>query len=293
MRGFSVLSIFSLLLLFGINSRAAEGKEFRINGVKEFHRFNKEFIASSRGHKLDKLSVDDLYEMTINISRVNIFVDDLTDNNYLKDVFEAIGRYLEMLSNERGGSRVKKLSSYLEDLRNDIMMQNKSDLAGGTKTYRFDIEGISEDNISNYDMKREILKKGEKTAKKFVPLLTAIDKDIIERLNELKLKKISLPFISHLSDGSAKALLFFKGKGIVLNKIKFIETDVLKILAEWEGELNLKKLKVDNSNIDIISNFKSSKLEIAGLKGKYSSILKKKMGKRFKKKIRFKKKGKY
>ena len=289
MKKISVLSIAFLLFVASINCKAAEGKVYKINGVKEFHRFNKEFIASSQGYKLDKLSVDDLYEMTINISRVNIFVDDLTDNDYLKDVFEAIGRYLEMLSEERGSSRVERLTSYLEDLRNDIMMQNKSDLANGTKTYKFDIGGISEDNSSNYDMKREILKKGKKTAKKFVPLLTTIDKDIIRRLNELKLKKLSLPFVSHLSVGSAKALLSFKGKGLVLNKIKFIEIDVLKILAEWGGELSLKKLKVDASNIDIISNFKSSKLEIMGLKGKYSSVLKKKMGKRFKKKIKFKK----
>ena len=289
MRKISILGIaFLLLLTFGTNSKAADQKEFKINGVKEFHRFTKKFIANSEESKLNKLSVDDIYKMTINISRVSIFVDDLTDNDYLKDVFEAIGEYLEILSEKRGG-KAQKLSSYLENLRNDIMMQNKSDLANGSKTYKFDIEEISEDNSSNYDMKREILKNKEKKAAKFLPLLSTIDSETVKRLNKLKLKQLNLSYFSELPIGPAKALLHFKGKKIILNKIKFIEIDALKILAGWKGELNLKKIKVDDSNIDIISSFKSSKLEITGLKGKYSTILKEKMGKRFKKKMKFKK----
>jgi len=284
-----VTSVFTLLVLICTASLAGQKGTYRINGVKEFHNFNKKFINSATN--TGSLTVDKLFTMTINVSRVNIFVDDLTDNSYLKPNFEAIASYIEFLSEKRG-TRAKKLRGYLEDLRGDIMAQNKSDRAGGTKTFKYDIGSIVEDNSSNYDMKKEILKQGKKTAARFIPRLSSIDSDIVSKANELQLSKLTLDYFHDLNAGAATALLTFKGKKISISNITFVEKDVLEILAQWPGELSVKKLSVTDKNVKLISSFKASKLEITGLKGKYSSVLTKQMGKRFKKKIKFKKRKK-
>ncbi len=58
-------------------------------------------------------------------------------------------------------------------------------------------------------------------------------------------------------------------------------------MSNWKNQIEFEKLEVTDKNVGILSEFKSSELRVKGLPKKYNKVIKKKMGKRYKRKIKF------
>jgi len=282
--------------LFSQNKEQGEEiKPYKINGLKEFHFFIKDFIQSSEEDKIHKLTPQIILDKTIEISRVVIMVDNLSDEDYFQVVYNAIVILREFLyDNDDFKGKDKELATkviaYLGDLEQDLVNQNNENMSDtGTKAFLFDIANFKEDNSSNYDMKQEILKKGPKTAKKYIPMLSKVDLETINKLNSLGIDTLKLDFFKDLPADIAVSLVKFKGRKIFFPNLKNLDNEVLKILANFTKEIEFDKLEVTNKNIMILTTFKSSELRVKGLPAKFNKIIKKKLGKRYKRKIKFKK----
>ena len=290
---FILLLIVTLSLLS--QDKNTELKPYKINGVKEFHYFIKDFIKFSKEGKIEKLTPEQILNKTIDLSRVVIMVDQLSDDDYFQVVYNAIISYKEFLfdNNDFKGKDKKlaeKVITYLDDLEKDLIDQNNENMsADGTRAFRFDIQNFKEDDSPNYDMKQEILKQGPKTAKRYIPLLSKIDEETINKINSVGIELLDLNYFKELPANIAISLIKFKGKKIFFPSLKVIDNEALKILSNFKNEIEFEKLKVTDKNIMVLTTFKASELRIKGLPKKYNKIIKKKLGKRYKRKLKFNK----
>jgi len=277
------------------NGDSTKAVAYKINGVKEFHSRIKDFVKSSEEGIIEKLKPENILDKTVYLSRVVIMVDNLSDEDYFQVVYNAIVSYKEFLfENDSFNTEEKKLSeivlSYLSDLEMDLVNQNKENISDtGTKAFRFDIGNFKGDDSSNYDMKQEILNQGPKTAKRYIPFFTTIDEQLIDKFNSVGIDTLRMTQLKDLPASMVTSLIKFKGKKILLPAIKNIDNESLKILADFKNEIEFEKLEVTDKNIMILSTFKASELRIKGLPKKYNKMIKKKLGKRYKRKINFKK----
>ena len=268
-------------------------KPYKINGVKEFHFFIKDFIKYSKKGSIEKLSPEQILDKTIDLSRVVIMVDNLSDENYFQVVYNAISSYKEYLFEDnnvelKNRKKAKEVMAYLDDLENDLVNQNKENMSDtGTKAFRFDIGDFKDDNSSNYDMKQEILKQGAKAANRYIPYLSRLDEETVNKFNAVGIDILKLDFIKELPKNIAVSLVKFKGKKIIFPSLKYIDNESLKVLSNWKNQIEFEKLEVTDKNVGILSEFKSSELRVKGLPKKYNKVIKKKMGKRYKRKIKF------
>ena len=138
-------------------------------------------------------------------------------------------------------------------------------------------------------MKQAILKQGLKTAKRYIPFFTTIDEQLIDKLNSFGIDTLHMTQLKVLPSNMVISLIKFNGKKIFLPAIKNIDNESLKILADFKNELEFEKLEVTDKNIMIFTTFKASELRIKGLPKKYNKMIKKKLGKRYKRKINFQK----
>ena len=281
--------VFALLLTAGVLSAEA----YRINGVKEFHRVVKMFMSEASGENLKKLDSEDILRLTVQLSSITLMVDELTDNSYLQGVLSAIESYEESLGKIEDNSDNKANAlAYLDDLKNDMINQNKSDLAGGTKAFKFDIDRLSEDDLPLYEAKKEMQKNGQKTWDRYFPGMTRIDADIIIRANELKIEELVWDYLDNPAKEDIEALLLFKGSRILFPALKTISADAMKTMAKFPGSIEFNKLAVDDKMLDLLTAFKSSELRVTGLSSEYNNVLSEKLGERYKKSVSFKKRKK-
>lgn len=276
-----------LLLMIALSLSA---EPYRINGVKEFHRTVKSFIAQSNQDNIKKFKAVDILNITVELSSIVLMVDELTDNNYLQGALSAIESYEELLGKLEDDDDSKDIAlGYLNDLKMDMINQNKSDMSGGTRAYKFDIEKLRDDDLPLYEIKKEIEKGGTKTLEKYLNAFTKIDADIITRMNDLKIDQVSWKYIYNPSKDEIEALLQFKGRRVIFPNLRHMEPEALKALAKYRGALELNKLEVDDAVLNTLSDFQTSELKITGLSSDQSNLLTEKLSGRYKKKIMFKK----
>lgn len=280
--------LFIAILLIIISLPA---EPYRINGVREFHRTVKSFVAQSGLENIKKLNSTDVLNITVELSSIVLMVDELTDNNYLQNVLSAIEAYEDYLSKLEEDDDTAKGSAlgYLDDLKKDMINQNKSDMAGGTRAYKFDIEKLRDDDLPLYEIKKEIEKGGPKTLDRYLNSFTKIDADIINRMNDLKIDEISWKYIHNPTKDEFEALLLFKGRRIKFPNLRYVEPEALKVLSRYKGALELDKLEVNDAVLNILLDFQTADLKITGLTSDQSSRLAEKMSGRYQKKIMFKK----
>jgi len=276
-----------LLLLIALSLSA---EQYRINGVKEFHRTVKSFVIQANQENIKKFNAVDILNITVELSSIVLMVDELTDNNYLQGVLSAIESYEERLGKLEEDDDSKDIAlGYLNDLKMDMINQNKSDMSGGTRAYKFDIEKLRDDDLPLYEIKKEIEKGGPKTLEKYLNAFTKIDADIITRMNDLKIDQVSWKYIYNPSKDEIEALLLFKGRRVIFPNLRHMEPEALKALARYRGALELNKLEVDDAVLNTLSDFQTSELKITGLSSDQSNLLTEKLSGRYKNKIMFKK----